>query len=99
LILPGGPGVRVDTHIYQGYTIPSYYDSLMAKLIVATRVGPGGGREQVIRRMARALDEFVVEGVKTTIPFHRDVMAHDAFMNGDVTTDFIEKHLALQPAH
>jgi acetyl-CoA carboxylase biotin carboxylase subunit len=49
--------------------------------------------------MARALNEFTVEGVKTTIPFHRDVMAHDAFMNGDVTTDFIEKHLALQPAH
>jgi acetyl-CoA carboxylase biotin carboxylase subunit len=54
LILPGGPGVRVDTHIYQGYTIPSYYDSLMAKLIVATRYGAGGGREHTIRRMARA---------------------------------------------
>ncbi len=99
LILPGGPGVRVDTHIYQGYTIPSFYDSLMAKLIVATRYGPGGGREHTIRRMARALNEFTVDGVKTTIPFHREVMAHDAFMNGDVTTDFIEKHLALQPAH
>ncbi|MBL0057578.1 MAG: acetyl-CoA carboxylase biotin carboxylase subunit [Elusimicrobia bacterium] len=99
LILPGGPGVRVDTHIYQGYTIPAYYDSLMAKLIVSTRYGVGGGREHTIRRMARALNEFTVEGVKTTIPFHRDVMAHDAFMNGDVTTDFIEKHLALQPAH
>jgi acetyl-CoA carboxylase biotin carboxylase subunit len=99
LILPGGPGVRVDTHIYQGYTIPAYYDSLMAKLIVATRYGAGGGREHTIRRMARALSEFTVDGVKTTIPFHREVMAHDAFMNGDVTTDFIEKHLALQPAH
>ncbi|MBK8871243.1 MAG: acetyl-CoA carboxylase biotin carboxylase subunit [Elusimicrobia bacterium] len=99
LILPGGPGVRVDTHIYQGYTIPSYYDSLMAKLIVATRYGAGGGREHTIRRMARALNEFTVDGVKTTIPFHREVMAHDAFMNGDVTTDFIEKHLALQPVH
>ncbi len=99
LILPGGPGVRVDTHIYQGYTIPAYYDSLMAKLIVATRYGAGGGREHTIRRMARALSEFTVDGVKTTIPFHREVMAHDAFMNGDVTTDFIEKHLALQPVH
>ncbi|MBK6880209.1 MAG: acetyl-CoA carboxylase biotin carboxylase subunit [Elusimicrobia bacterium] len=99
LILPGGPGVRVDTHVYPGYTIPSYYDSLMAKLIVAGRVGPGGGRESVIRRMARALDEFVVEGVKTTIPFHRDVMANEAFLRGDVKTDFIEKHLALQPVH
>ncbi|MBL8023099.1 MAG: acetyl-CoA carboxylase biotin carboxylase subunit [Elusimicrobia bacterium] len=99
LILPGGPGVRVDTHVFQGYTIPTYYDSLMAKLIVATRYGPGGGREHTIRRMARALNEFTVDGVKTTIPFHRDVMAHEAFMKGDVTTDFIEKHLALQPAH
>jgi acetyl-CoA carboxylase biotin carboxylase subunit len=99
LILPGGPGVRVDTHIYQGYTIPSYYDSLIAKLIVATRYGAGGGREHTIRRMARALNEFTVDGVKTTIPFHRDVMAHEAFMSGDVTTDFIEKHLALQPSH
>ncbi len=62
-------------------------------------MGPGGGREQVIRRMARALDEFVVEGVKTTIPFHRDVMANEAFRRGDVKTDFIEKHLALQPVH
>ena len=94
-----GPGVRVDTHVYPGYTIPSYYDSLMAKLIVAGRVGPGGGRESVIRRMARALDEFVVEGVKTTIPFHRDVMANEAFLRGDVKADFIEKHLALQPVH
>jgi acetyl-CoA carboxylase biotin carboxylase subunit len=99
LILPGGPGVRVDTHVYQGYTIPTYYDSLMAKLIVATRYGAGGGREHTIRRMARALNEFTVDGVKTTIPFHRDVMAHEAFLKGDVTTDFIEKHLALQPAH
>lgn len=99
LILPGGPGVRVDTHIYQGYTIPPYYDSLIAKLIVATRYDAKGGRDLTIHRMARALSEFTVDGVKTTIPFHRDVMAHDAFMNGDVTTDFIEKHLALQPAH
>ncbi len=99
LILPGGPGVRVDTHIYQGYTIPPYYDSLMAKLIVATRYDAKSAREMTIRRMSRALSEFTVDGVKTTIPFHRDVMAHDAFMHGDVTTDFIEKHLALQPAH
>jgi acetyl-CoA carboxylase biotin carboxylase subunit len=87
----------VDTHVYPGYTIPSYYDSLMAKLIVATRFGPGGGREHAIRRMVRALDEFAVEGVKTTIPFHRDVMAHEAFKKGDVQTDFIERHLAPAP--
>jgi len=99
LILPGGPGVRVDTHIYQGYTIPSFYDSLMAKLIVATRYGEGGGREHTIRRMARALNEFTVEGVKTTIPFHRDVMAHEAFIRGDVKTDFIDKHLSISSGH
>ena len=98
LILPGGPGVRVDTHMYTGYTIPTYSDSLMAKLICATRYGAGGGREHTIRRMRRALDEFIVEGVKTTIPFHRDVMAHEAFLKGDVQTDFIEKHLAVTTA-
>jgi len=92
LILPGGPGVRVDTHIYPGYTIPTYYDSLLAKLIVLGR----HGRLDAIRRMERALAEFQVDGVKTTIPFHREVMAHDAFRKGDVRTDFIEKHLAVQ---
>jgi acetyl-CoA carboxylase, biotin carboxylase subunit len=94
LILPGGPGVRVDTHIYPGYTIPTYYDSLLAKLIVLG----ASGRDEAIRRMERALAEFQVEGIKTTLPFHRDVMAHDAFRRGDVRTDFIEKHLAVQVA-
>jgi acetyl-CoA carboxylase biotin carboxylase subunit len=98
LILPGGPGVRVDTHIYPGYVIPTFYDSLLAKLIVLTRFSVGGGREQSIRRMRRALDEFVVEGVKTTIPFHREVFVNEAFLRGDVRTDFIEKHLAAKTA-
>src|SRR3989338_572034 len=91
LILPGGPGVRVDTHIYPGYTIPTYYDSLLAKLIVMTRFGRGGGREQTIQRMLRALREFQIDGVKTTIPFHREVLENEAFRRGDVSTDFIEK--------
>ncbi len=85
---PGGPGVRLDTHIYSGYTIPSFYDSLMAKVIV---LGPD--REQAIIRMRRALKEFVIDGVKTTIPFHEKVLEHDAFRYGEVTTNFIQKHI------
>ncbi|MGQ0644458.1 MAG: acetyl-CoA carboxylase biotin carboxylase subunit [Elusimicrobiota bacterium] len=92
LILPGGPGVRLDTHIYPGYAVPTYYDSLLAKLIVLGRPG----RMDAIHRMERALREFSVEGVKTTIPFHREVLANDAFRRGDVTTDFIQKHLAVR---
>jgi biotin carboxylase len=100
VIMPGGPGVRVDTHIYPGYVIPTYYDSLLAKLIVTSGAGEGdGAREQAINRMCRALNEFHIDGVKTTIPFHREVMAHDAFRSGDVTTDFIEKHLDLKAGH
>ena len=99
IIMPGGTGVRVDTHIYPGYVIPTYYDSLLAKLIVMSRNGRGGGREQAVNRMLRALNEFQIDGVKTTIPFHREVMAHDAFRRGDVTTDFIEKHLDLKAGH
>lgn len=88
VIFPGGPGVRVDTHIYSGYTIPSFYDSLLAKVIVLH-----SDREPAIMRMRRALDEFIVEGVKTTIPFHKKVLEHDAFRHGDVTTNFIAKHI------
>lgn len=90
LILPGGPGVRVDTHVYSGYTVPTHYDSLLGKLIV----GSTRGREAAIQRMDRALKEFQVEGVKTTIPFHKKVMTHPAFIKGIFATDFIEKHLA-----
>jgi acetyl-CoA carboxylase biotin carboxylase subunit len=99
LILPGGPGVRIDTHIYPGYTIPTYYDSLLAKLIVMNPFGRDGGREQAVNRMLRALNEFHIEGVKTTIPFHREVMKNDAFREGDVCTDFIEKHLDMKAGH
>ncbi len=87
LSLPGGPGVRVDTAIYQGYVIPSQYDSLIAKLIVY-----GKDRNEAIARMKRALDEFIIEGVKTTIPFHKKVMSHPDFISGNFNTGFIEKN-------
>ncbi len=82
---PGGPGVRVDTHVYTGYTVPPYYDSLLAKLIVQ-----GRNRAEAVRRMQIALESFVVEGVTTTIPFLARVMQHPNFMAGDVHTKFLE---------
>lgn len=85
LNLPGGHGVRVDTHIYAGYTIPPNYDSMVAKLIVTART-----REEVIVRMKRALSEFVIEGVKTTIPFHLRLMDDPQFQAGKFTTKFLE---------
>lgn len=93
MILPGGPGVRVDTHVYGGYTVPTHYDSLLGKLIV----GSTRGREAAINRMQRALKEFRIEGIKTTIPFHEQVMAHPSFKSGDFATNFIEKEL--QPSN
>lgn len=84
LELPGGPGVRVDTHVRTGYTIPPTYDSLIAKLIVW-----GRDREEALARAARALDEFVIEGVATTLPFHREVVDNAAFRSGEVYTDFV----------
>lgn len=86
LSLPGGPGVRVDTAIYSGWVVPSHYDSLIAKLIVY-----GKDRPEAIVRMRRALDEFVVEGIKTTIPFHKKVLSNPDFIKGDFNTEFIEK--------
>ncbi len=88
LILPGGPGVRIDTHVYAGYNVPTHYDSLLGKLIV----GSTRGRRAAISRMERALREFSVDGIKTTIPFHKKVMEHPAFRNGDFATNFIEKY-------
>jgi acetyl-CoA carboxylase biotin carboxylase subunit len=86
LYLPGGYGVRVDTHIYQGYTIPPYYDSLIAKLIVW-----GKTREEAIERGKRALKEFIIEGLKTTIPFHLKVLEHPEFIKGTYTTSLVDK--------
>ncbi len=90
---PGGPGVRVDSHCYQGYRIPPFYDSMIAKLIVHDRT-----RDLATARMRRALDEFVIEGVRTTIPFHLEVMASALWRDGRFGTDFIEKFRADQPA-
>jgi acetyl-CoA carboxylase biotin carboxylase subunit len=86
LHVPGGPGIRVDTHIYQGYTIPPYYDSLIAKLIAY-----GHDRSEALARMRRALDEFVVEGVRTTIPFHRAVLDNPRFVTGSIHTKWVEE--------
>lgn len=86
---PGGIGVRVDTHIYEGYRIPPYYDSLIAKLIVR-----GDDRTHALARAKRALEEFVVEGVPTTVPFHLEMLEEERFRNGDVSTAFLEEWLA-----
>ncbi len=85
--MPGGIGVRVDTHAYANYYIPPYYDSMIAKLIVTA-----DNREEAIKRMYRALDEFIIEGVFTTIPFHKKVMKHEKFIDSDYDTSFIEKY-------
>lgn len=85
---PGGPGVRMDSHIYTDYTIPPYYDSLLGKLIVW-----GPNRAAAIRRMQRALGECAITGVPTTIPFHQQILRHEAFLRGEVYTDFIAQHL------
>ncbi len=82
---PGGHGVRVDTHAYAGYVIPPHYDSMVAKLIVRART-----RELAIKKMRRALDEFIVEGVHTTIPFHRQLLSNERFRSGDFDTSFLE---------
>lgn len=86
IYLPGGPGVRVDTHIYNSYRVPPFYDSLIAKLIVSAR-----NRVDAIRRLNRALDEFVLEGIKTTIPFHKFVINTPEFIKGEFDTHFLEK--------
>ncbi len=82
---PGGPGVRVDTHAYAEYVITPYYDSMIAKLICR-----GRDREEAIARMTRALDEFIIEGVATTIPFHKKVLTNPAFIKGDYDTSFLD---------
>jgi acetyl-CoA carboxylase biotin carboxylase subunit len=86
---PGGPGVRVDSHLYTGYAIPPHYDSLLAKLIVW-----GPTREEAVARGQRALAEFVLEGVPTTIPFHRQLLTNECFLHGDTYTNFLVEHAA-----
>ncbi|WP_439483408.1 acetyl-CoA carboxylase biotin carboxylase subunit [Cyclobacterium plantarum] len=85
LHLPGGKGVRIDSHVYAGYIIPPNYDSMIAKLIVS-----GQSREEVIVRMKRALEEFVIDGIKTTIPFHLTLLEDPAFNSGNFTTKFLD---------
>ena len=85
LHFPGGHGVRIDTHVYSGYIIPPHYDSMIAKLITTAQT-----REEAINKMKRALDEFVIEGVKTTIPFHKKMMEHPDFISGNYTIRFME---------
>ena len=82
---PGGHGVRIDTHAYSGYTIPPNYDSMISKLIVVAQT-----REEAILKMRRALDEYIIEGIKTTIPFHQKLMMNEDFCNGNFTTKFME---------
>ncbi len=82
---PGGHGVRVDTHVYAGYKIPPHYDSMISKLIVVAQT-----REEAILKMKRALGEYIIEGVKTTIPFHQKLMENEAFQSGNFTTKFMD---------
>jgi acetyl-CoA carboxylase biotin carboxylase subunit len=89
---PKGHGVRVDTHVYAGYTIPPFYDSMIAKLICRART-----REECITKMKRALDEFVVEGVKTTVPFHQQLMNDENFIQGNFTTKFLDTYEIKKP--
>ena len=88
LILPGGPNVRLDTHIYPGYEVSSYYDSLVAKVI--TR---GNNRAEAIQTMVRALNEFIISPIKTTIPFHLKLLEHAQFLKGDISTHFVQDML------
>ncbi len=88
LHFPGGFGVRIDSHIYNGYIIPPFYDSMVAKLIIWAE-----NREEVIKRAKRALEEFLIEGIQTTIPFHLQVLEHEAFQKAEYDTSFIDKLL------
>jgi len=89
---PGGHGVRLDTHCYSGYVIPPFYDSMIAKLIVTART-----REEAIDKLERALDEFVIEGIKTTIPFHQQLLKNENFRKGVYTTKFMEDFELVAP--
>jgi len=86
---PGGPGVRVDSHLYTGYKVPPYYDSLLSKLIVWAET-----REAAIARMQRALDEYVIEGITTIIPFHKRLLRHESFIRGETYTRFLQEEAA-----
>jgi acetyl-CoA carboxylase biotin carboxylase subunit len=91
---PGGPGVRLDTHVYAGYTVPRHYDSLLAKLIVS-----GNTRDEAIVRARHVLEQFIIEGIPTTLPFLRRIVDDDAFVRGDVDTGFVGRMMAEEGAH
>jgi len=90
---PGGPGLRVDSHVYAGYTVPPHYDSMIGKLIAY-----GKDRPEALRRMEIALEEIIVEGIKTTIPFHQLALRDPRFQSGDIDTHFVEGLLKKEPA-
>ena len=88
-VAPGGPGVRVDSHVYSNYKIPPFYDSMIGKLICW-----GRDREEARMRMLRALDEYAITGVKTTIPYHQKILKNSVFIKGEVNTGFIAEHMS-----
>ena len=87
---PGGPGVRLDTHIYSGYKVPPYYDSMIGKLIAH-----GADRDAAIARMKNALTEIVIEGIRTNVPLHQEIFQHAAFQQGGTDIHYLEKRLGL----
>ncbi|HET7674117.1 MAG TPA: acetyl-CoA carboxylase biotin carboxylase subunit, partial [Gammaproteobacteria bacterium] len=87
---PGGPGIRIDSHIYTGYRVPPFYDSLIGKLIAY-----GDTRESAIARMRTALSEIIVEGIKTNVPLHQDIFNDTAFQQGGTSIHYLEKKLGL----
>jgi len=88
---PGGPGIRVDSHLYVGYEVPPYYDSLIAKVIAH-----GDSRESAIARMSTALNEIVIEGIRTNVPLHQEICQHAAFKAGGTDINYLEKRLGLK---
>ena len=88
--MPGGPGIRIDSHIYSGYRVPPYYDSMIGKIISF-----GNNRQSAMTRMENALKEIVVEGIKTNIPLHQEILQHSAFKNGGTNIHYLEKRLGL----
>ena len=88
--MPGGPGIRIDSHIYSGYRVPPYYDSMIGKIIAF-----GNNRKSAMTRMENALKEIVIEGIKTNIPLHQEIFQHSAFKNGGTNIHYLEKRLGL----
>jgi acetyl-CoA carboxylase biotin carboxylase subunit len=88
--MPGGPGIRIDSHIYSGYRVPPHYDSMIGKII-----SHGNNRDSAITRMSNALKEIVIEGIKTNIPLHQEILQHSAFKNGGTNIHYLEKRLGL----